>query len=91
MNFIVLTSTTIQVLFKQLIRLLLLILLLLLLILLLSLLLLLLLLFLLLLLSFLLEMRDFAGSTLVLSCQNLLKAFFKHSKKKIHQSKSKIV
>ena len=78
MNFIVLTSTTIQVFFKQLIRRLLLILLLL-------------LLFLLLLLSFLLEMRDFAGSTLVLSCQNLLKAFFKHSKKKIHQSKSKIV
>ena len=71
MNFIVLTSTTIQVFFKQLIRRLLLILLLL----------LLLLLFLLLLLSFLLEMRDFAGSTLVLSCQNLLKAFFKHSKK----------
>ena len=88
MNFIVLTSTTIQVLFKQLIRLLLILLLL---ILLLLSLLLLLLLFLLLLLSFLLEMRDFAGSTLVLSCQNLLKAFFKHSKKKIHQSKSKIV
>ena len=78
MNFIVLTSTTIQVLFKQLIRLLLILLLL---ILLLLSLLLLLLLFLLLLLSFLLEMRDFAGSTLVLSCQNLLKAFFKHSKK----------